>query len=250
MRNAELNSEIRNPNSEIEKMFLKTLKKKLVSWLGPWLAYRVIRILGRTMRFEVVNPEIQRSFLEKDIPYIGAFWHDRLLMMPFGYEGKKLGFLVSPHRDGQIVGRALKRFGLNPIFGSSSRGGASAIKEMVRAIQNGSDMAIVPDGPRGPRHRLQLGVIELARRTGNPILPLTFSASKKKIFKTWDRFLLPYPFSKGVFVWGEPIYVDRDGERDYLEEMRLLVERRLNELTEEADRYFNPSKKVPKVTSD
>ena len=121
---------------------------------------------------------------------------------------------------------------------------------MVRAIKNGSDMAIVPDGPRGPRHRLQLGVIELARRTGNPILPLTFSASKKKIFKTWDRFLLPYPFSKGVFVWGEPIYVDRDGERDYLEEMRLLVERRLNELTEEADRYFNPSKKVPKVTSD
>jgi hypothetical protein len=224
-------------------MFLRTLKKKLVVWLGPWLAYRVIRILGWTMRFEVVNPEIQRSFLETGTPYIGAFWHDRLLMMPLGYEGKKLSFLVSPHRDGQIIGRALKRFGLNPIFGSSSRGGSSAIKEMVKAIQNGSDMAIVPDGPRGPRHHLQFGVIELARRTGNPILPLTFSASKKKIFKTWDRFLLPYPFSKGVFIWGEPIYVDRNGDRDYLEEMRLLVERRLNELTEEADRYFNQNKR-------
>jgi lysophospholipid acyltransferase (LPLAT)-like uncharacterized protein len=224
-------------------MALKSFKKKLVSWLGPRLAYRVIRILGRTMRFEVVNPEIQGSFLEKDIPYIGAFWHDRLLMMPLGYQGKKLSFLVSPHRDGLIVGRALKRFGFNPIFGSSSRGGASAIKEMVKAIQNGSDMGIVPDGPRGPRHRLQLGVIELARRTGNPILPLAFNASKKKIFKTWDRFLLPYPFSKGVFIWGEPIYVDRNGDRDYLEEMRLLVERRLNELTEEADRYFNQNKR-------
>ncbi|MBM4278538.1 MAG: DUF374 domain-containing protein [Deltaproteobacteria bacterium] len=220
-------------------MFLRTLKKNLVSWLGPWLAYRVIRILGWTMRFEVVNPEIQRAFLEKDIPLIGAFWHDRLLMMPFVYEGNKLSFLVSPHRDGQIVGKGLRRFGFNPIFGSSSRDGSSAIKEMVKAIQNGSDIAIAPDGPRGPRHRLQFGVIELARRTGSPILPLSFSASKKKFFKTWDRFLLPYPLSRGVFIFGEPIYIDPSGDRDYLEKMRLLVERRLNELTEEADRYFN-----------
>jgi lysophospholipid acyltransferase (LPLAT)-like uncharacterized protein len=160
-------------------------------------------------------------------------------MMPLAYQGKKPSFLVSPHRDGLIVGRALKRFGFNPIFGSSSRGGASAIKEMVKAIQNGSDMGIVPDGPRGPRHRLQLGVIELARRTGNPILPLAFSASKKKIFKTWDRFLLPYPFSKGVFVWGEPIYVESDLDRNAFEEKRLFVEKRLNEITEEADHYFN-----------
>ncbi len=218
---------------------LKSIKKKLVNWFGPWLGYWVIRILGRTMRFEVVNPEVQKSFLERGIPYIGAFWHGRLLMMPFGYEGKKLSFLVSPHRDGLIIGKALKQFGFNPIFGSSTRGGSSALTAMVEAIQNGSDMAIVPDGPRGPRQKLQFGVIELARRTGNPILPLSFSASKKRIFKTWDRFLLPYPFSKGVFIWGDPIYVDRDGDRDYLEEMRRFVERRLNELTEEADRYFN-----------
>ena len=231
-------------------MALKSFKKKLVVSFGPWLAYRVIRILGWTMRFEVVNPQIQKSFVEKGIPYIAAFWHDRLLMMPLAYQGKKSSFLVSPHRDGLIVGRALKRFGLNPIFGSSSRGGSSALKEMIRAIRNGSDMGIVPDGPRGPRHRLQSGVIELAKRTGNPILPLAFGASKKKVFKTWDRFILPYPFSKGVFVWGEPIYVDRNADRKDLEEKRLFVEKRLNEITEEADRYFDPSKKVSKVTSD
>jgi hypothetical protein len=220
-------------------MALKSLKKQLVSWLGPWLAYWVIRVLGWTMRFEVVNPEIQKSFVEQGIPYIGAFWHDRLLMMPLEYRGKKLSFLVSPHRDGLIVGKALKKFGLHPIFGSSGRRSSSALKEMIRAIRNGSDMAIVPDGPRGPRHRLQAGVIELARLTGKPILPLTFSASKKKIFKTWDRFFLPYPFSKGIFIWGEPIYVDRNADRDALEEKRLFVERRLNEITEEADRHFN-----------
>lgn len=241
MRILEWGIKFRNPHSEFRnrKMRLKILKKKLVSWLGPWLAYRVIRILGWTMRFKVVNPEIQKSFVEKGIPYIGALWHGRLLMMPLGYEGKKLSFLVSPHRDGQIIGKALKHFGFNPIFGSSHRGGSSAFRQMVEAIRNGSDMCIVPDGPRGPRHRLQSGVIELARRTGSPILPISFSASKKIIFKTWDRFLVPYPFSKGVFIWGEPIYVDRDGDRNYLEEKRGLIERRLNELTEEADRYFN-----------
>lgn len=219
-------------------MALKRFKKKLVSWFGPWLAYWVIKLLGWTMRFEVVNPHVQKSFVEKGIPFIGAFWHDRLLMMPWGYEGKRLSFLVSPHRDGLIIGRSLKKFGLEPIYGSSHKGGSAALKEMMKALQKGSDVAIVPDGPRGPRHRLQFGVIELARRTGHPILPLSFSASRKKFFNTWDRFLLPYPFSKGVFVWGEPIYVDPNGDQAYLEEIRLLVERRLNELTEEADRYF------------
>ncbi len=220
-------------------MSLKRLKKKLVVWFGPWLAYHAIRWLGKTMTFEVVNSHIQQFFVESGNPGIGAFWHDRLLMMPLAYKGKKLSFLVSPHRDGQVVGKALKKFGLTPILGSSTRGGFSAIKAMIRAIQNGSDIAIVPDGPRGPRHHLQFGVIELARRTGAPIVPLAFGASKKKIFNTWDRFLLPYPFSKGVFIWGEPIYIDRHGNREYLEKMRDLVERRLNELTEKADRYFN-----------
>ncbi len=222
-------------------MLLKTLKKKLVSWLGPWLAFWIIKLLGRTMRLVEIHPEIPRSFWEKGIPVIGALWHGRLLMMPIIYKGKKLSFLVSPHRDGQVMGKALKRFGFHAILGSTTRKGFSGFKQMVRA--HGSDIGIVPDGPRGPRQQVQIGVIELARRTGNPILPLTFSASKKKIFKTWDRFLLPYPFSKGVFIWGEPIYVDRNGDRDYLEEMRLLVERRLNELTEEADRYFNQNKR-------
>ncbi|MCX8118807.1 MAG: lysophospholipid acyltransferase family protein [Desulfobacterota bacterium] len=222
----------------------KRIKKRLVEWLGPPLAYWAIRLLGWTMRFEVVNPHIQSTLVEKGIPFIAAFWHDRLLMMPLGYRGKRLSFLVSPHRDGQIIGRSLKKFGFQPIYGSSHKGGAKALWEMVRAIQSGSDVAIVPDGPRGPRHQLQVGVIELARRTGRPILPISFNASKKKVFKTWDRFLLPFPFSKGVFVWGEPIYVESKGDRDYLESMRRLVERRLNELTEEADRYFEKEPRI------
>jgi lysophospholipid acyltransferase (LPLAT)-like uncharacterized protein len=233
-------------------MAFKTLKKKMVFWLGPWLAYWAIKILGRTMRFEQIRPDIPTSFWEKGIPAIGAFWHGRLLMMPLIYKGKKLSFLVSPHRDGQMVGKALERFGFRSILGSTTRKGFSAFKKMVKAHQNGFDIALTPDGPRGPRYQVQIGVIELAKLTGRPVVPLTFSASKRKILKTWDHFLLPYPFSKGVFIWGEPIYVNPNGDRTHLEERRTLLEMRLNELTERADRYFDEIRAMPnaKVQSE
>ena len=220
-------------------MFPKTLRKKLVSWLGPWLAYWATQILGWTVHVEVINPDVPRSFWERGIPVIFVFWHGRLLMMPFANKVKKVSFLVSPHRDGQVVGRALKQFGLHPILGSTTRKGFSGFKNMIKALQNGSNVALVPDGPRGPRYKVQMGVIELSRLTGKPIVPITFGASKKIFLNTWDRFLLPYPFSKGVFIWGEPIQVDPNSDHAHLEAKRLLLERSLNELTERADHYFD-----------
>jgi lysophospholipid acyltransferase (LPLAT)-like uncharacterized protein len=155
--------------------------------------------------------------------------------------GRKISFLVSPHRDGQMIGKALERFGHRAILGSRTRRGFSAFHQMLKAQKEGYDVIVVPDGPRGPRHQVQIGIIQFAKLTGSPIVPLSFSASKRKIFKTWDRFLLPYPFSKGVFIWGEPVYVDVDSDLVHLEEKRLLLEQRLNQLTEMADGYFEIS---------
>jgi lysophospholipid acyltransferase (LPLAT)-like uncharacterized protein len=219
-------------------MFLNPLKKKLVAWLGPWLAYWAIKILAWTMRFEEIHSEILRDFLEKGSPVIGAFWHGRLLMMPIIYKGKNLSFLVSPHRDGQVVGKALERFGFHAILGSSHRKGFSGFKQMVKA--HGSDIAIVPDGPRGPRYQVQSGVIELAKLTGRAVVPLAFSASKRKILNTWDQFLVPYPFSKGVFILGAPVVVEQNGDRAHLEEKRILLENRLNEIRSTKLKWFKP----------
>jgi lysophospholipid acyltransferase (LPLAT)-like uncharacterized protein len=108
---------------------------------------------------------------------------------------------------------------------------------MVKALQNESDIAIVPDGPRGPRYEAQIGVIELSKLTGKPIVPITFSASKIML-NTWDRFLLP-SLLKGVFIWGAAMSIR--GDRDHLEERRVLLEKRLNELTDQADHYFDQS---------
>ena len=222
---------------------LKTLEKKIVASLGPSLAYWTIRVLGATMRFREVNSEIPRSFIEKETLAIGAFWHGRLLMMPclesvHKETGRKMSFLVSSHRDGQVIGKAVERFGHRAILGSSTRRGFSAFHQMLKAQKDGYDVIVVPDGPKGPRQRVQIGIIELSRLTGCPIVPLSFSASRRKIFNTWDRFLLPCPFSRGVFIWGEPVYIDPNGDRAHLEEQRLLLEQRLNQLTEMADRYF------------
>jgi len=128
----------------VVKTVIKALKKKLVAWLGPWFAYWVIRLLGLTMRLEEVHPEIPETFRGKGIPVIGAFWHGRLLLMPLIYKGKKLSFLVSPHRDGQVVGKALVRFGFHPILGSTHRNRFSSFKQLIKATKTGTTSPLLP----------------------------------------------------------------------------------------------------------
>ncbi len=204
----------------------------------PPLAYCVIKLLSWSMRIKVVNGHIQDEYRRRGQPAIGAFWHGRLLMMPAGYRGNKLIILISLHQDGELISRTARYFGFKSIRGSTTRGGLSAMREMLKASQGGYDIAITPDGPRGPRYHVQSGIIELARRTGMAIVPLTFSASRKKMFRSWDRFLLPYPFSRGVFIWGEPVLVPKQMNGREFELKRLLLERRLREITDRADRYF------------
>ncbi|HSR10730.1 MAG TPA: lysophospholipid acyltransferase family protein, partial [Thermodesulfobacteriota bacterium] len=162
----------------------------------------------------------------------------RLLMMPFLPKRGRVGMMVSRHRDGEFIARAVKLFGIDSLRGSTTQGGTAALRAMIRFYRDGANLAITPDGPQGPRHVVQPGVIELARQTGGPILPVTYSASRKKVFASWDRFILPYPFSRVVFIWGEPLLVPRETDRTSLEEIRLILEERLKRITEEADRMF------------
>ncbi|MBI4745021.1 MAG: lysophospholipid acyltransferase family protein [Deltaproteobacteria bacterium] len=209
------------------------LKDRLVLSIAPPIAGLLIRALAAAMKLEFLHEERVRPFWEKDERFILAFWHGRLLMMPFCYHGKGIKLLISQHKDGDLLARAMKRFGYDSIRGSTTRGGAAAMREMVKATKD-YDIGITPDGPRGPKYAVQEGVIALARLTGAPILPLTFGSSKKKVFASWDAFNLPYPFSRGVFMWGEPIYV---GKEDDMEEKRKELEFNLREMTEFVDDY-------------
>jgi lysophospholipid acyltransferase (LPLAT)-like uncharacterized protein len=205
--------------------------------LGPGVAFFLIKFLQWTMRIEELNGERIRAIWERGENVIGAFWHGRLLMTPLVYGGPGLKILISRHRDGELITRTVRHFGLETVRGSSTRGGIAGMKGLARALQEGYDVAIAPDGPRGPRFKVQPGIIQLARITGFPIFPFTFSAFPRKVFQSWDRFLIPYPFSRGVFVFGEPISVDRTATEKEIEEKTLLLEKRLQEITTKADRY-------------
>jgi len=212
----------------------KPLRKKdrFLLFIVPPLASLMIRFLGLTMKIETLFEERVRPFWEEDRRMILAFWHGRLLMIPLCYKGKVIRLLISQHKDGELVARAMKRFGYDSIRGSSTRGGTAAMKAMIRSIRE-SDIAITPDGPKGPKYVVQEGTVALARMSGVPVVPVTFASSRKKIFGSWDAFNLPFPFSRGLFVWGEPFHVAKDAD---LKEARQELERRMQELTEFADR--------------
>jgi len=158
--------------------------------------------------------------------------------MPFLPHKGRVGMMISRHRDGEFIARAVKLFGIDSVRGSTTRGGAAALRGMVRFFENGAHLAITPDGPQGPRHVVQRGVIELARLTAAPIIPVAYSASRKKVFNSWDHFILPLPFCKVIYVYGEAIFIPRNLSEKELEEKRLLVEDRLRQVTAEADGYF------------
>ena len=119
--------------------------------------------------------------------------------------------------------------------GSTTRGGTRALRQLIRHARQGADLVVTPDGPQGPRHIVQGEVVALARLTGFPIVPVSFMCSKKKVFSSWDNFMVPYPWGKGIYMWGQPIWIDAKAGPDELEFKRVELENALNQVTKEAD---------------
>jgi len=142
----------------------------------------VIRLLTATMRIEYVNYDDVWSRWKRGENVILAFWHGRLMMMPQMYRGKGISVLVSHHQDGELVARTMKGLGIDSVRGSSTRGWLGGVKGLLKSARSGKDLAITPDGPKGPRYRAQRGILQLAKVTGLPIIPMAFGASKKKLF--------------------------------------------------------------------
>lgn len=201
-----------------------------------WLGAQYIRLVLATGRWQVIGADIPERFWAADKPFILAFWHGRLLLMPYVWpKGKAMHMLISQHRDGQIIARTIAHFGIGAVAGSTSRGGSQALRGMLKLLKGGAYIGITPDGPRGPRMRVSLGIVNTAKLSGAPIIPISMSVKRRKVLGSWDRFILAPPFSEGVFVWGRPIEVPRDADAATLEALRLEVETRMNALTLAAD---------------
>lgn len=168
----------------VARKMLTWLKLTVLPPIGAWL----IRALGRTMRIQTEGAEQVDMLYRQGQRLIIAFWHGRQLMMPLAYRGTGAHILISQHQDGELIHRIVSRFGFRSVRGSTTRGGAAALRELIRLGRSGSDLVITPDGPRGPRQVAQLGVVQLAKATGLPIVPLTFSCSKKNSWRAGIAF--------------------------------------------------------------
>ena len=161
----------------------------------PPVGATLIRAVARSMRFETQGQEAVDALYQRGSAVILAFWHAQQLMIPMGYRGPGAHVLISQHGDGEIIARIIARFGHQAVRGSSTRGGASALRALIKLGRTGRDVAVTPDGPKGPRHVAKLGVIQLAKATGLPIVPLAFACSKKNSSRagidTWSRILSP-----------------------------------------------------------
>ena len=226
----------------LRRLAKRISKRKSARRTIAWLAANYIRLVYYTSRWHIEGIEHIEPLHAAKRVYVGAYWHSRMMVMPHIWLRRAPGrplpmrVLISGHRDGQLISRAIAHFKFETITGSTTRGGHGALLALIRSIEEGVHCSVTPDGPRGPRMRLQPGIITLAALSGAPLIPATFAASRCIILNTWDRFVLALPFTRGVVLIGEPFYVARDSDEFAREAARLEFERRMNALTAEADR--------------
>lgn len=206
--------------------------------LGAWLIWATIRLVALTLRYRWVNrAELFNG--EPPGPAIYCVWHNRLalcLVAYHGYARKRVhtagvAGLVSASRDGGFLAGILKCFGVQPVRGSSSRRGPQALLELTTWAERGYDLAITPDGPRGPRYVVQNGVMSVAQLTGLPILPFTYNLDWKIRVKSWDGFMIPLPFSRCEMNFDNPIHVPREATDAEREALRLRLETSLRAMS-------------------
>lgn len=198
-----------------------------------------MRFIHATSRKRYSNLEVLQAQFDKGAPCIIVAWHNRNILGPFAYlthrpKGRVFSPLASASRDGSLAAAAMDNLGVQCIRGSSSRGGAQALREMLRAVKKGHDLGITPDGPRGPKYKVQAGVIAAARLTGVPIIPMTYQASRKKELGSWDAMIVPYPFGILQYVYGHPMRVPRDASPEELEDLRLQLEQEMLRINQQA----------------
>jgi len=230
--------------------FIAKLASALIS---PW-----IRFVDFTTRWNFIGREHFEELETIDKGFILAFWHSRLLMVPSVRQETKrrVYMLISAHRDGEIIADAVSGFNINFIRGSTAnpkkkfknKSGATALMQLIAALSEGHIVGITPDGPRGPKHRVQPGIIKLSTMADVPILPIAYATSNGIALNTWDRFFLALPFSKGAFVAGPPIMPPTDGTITSIQITQKTLESALNDALKIAEVSVGHSPSEPKLS--
>jgi len=213
----------------------KRLKDRFIVWIIPRLIKLVYLFLVNSIRWQIIGKQFNPDDPQRNLY---TFWHARMLMIPrlsidiwHGY------MLISAHRDGGFIADSMHLLGIETVRGSTTRGGARAMLQMLRAVKDENrHLALTPDGPKGPREVVQKGTVQLAIKAGLPVVPVCYATKRHWRIHSWDLFYLPQPFTRGVFVMGDAVKVSAD---DDMEDALKRVQQGMDETQKRADTYFD-----------
>lgn len=226
-------------------MFKRLMRSAVMQAILGGLVALWMTFVKYTTRWDTLYPERVEPIIEGGKGVIALTFHSRFLLLTSAWKRRYQHphVLISRSRDGAVVAWTCRWLGLSTVRGSAKnaaktkiKGGGKAGREILDAIENGGCIVITPDGPRGPRQRVPIGPFRLARLSGAPVQPCTFSVANRHQFNSWDRFILPLPFGRGQIVWGTPVWISEDASDDDIEVVRACVEAEMNDLMADADR--------------
>jgi hypothetical protein len=203
------------------------------------VSYWLIRSICRTLRWEVDNWCVRTDFLACGQPVIFAFWHGRIFPAVYHFRNWGSVVMTSRHRDGEYIVRLIRRFGFGAARGSSTRGGRSALAEMIEALDRGRDVGFTIDGPRGPRYVAKSGAVWLAAKTGCPLIPVHISHQRKWVLSSWDAFEIPKPFSRVLVRLGAPIHVSAGATEEEMAGAQQVLQQSLDDLQHRGESHWS-----------
>ena len=209
----------------------RSLWDKIRASFFAMFVYYVARLIGVTLRFKVYGEEL----LPKEGGKIIAGWHGRTFLAALHFRNRNYWALISQSRDGDMQNKIFQKFGFRTVRGSTKRGGARAAVECARLLKKGETFVWTPDGPRGPTKKVQDGILWLAQNSGAKIIPAGAASKPRKLFSSWDKYMIPYPFAKSAIVIGEPIAIPKNATQEEYENFRTKLEKELNHLEQIAE---------------
>jgi lysophospholipid acyltransferase (LPLAT)-like uncharacterized protein len=218
-------------------MNLKKSKQGFLRFLGEYFLFTAISILCKSLKIVKQNYEAIEKLNSENKNYVLAFWHGTMILPWYLNRFQKIAALTSKSRDGDLLAKILKKWNYEVIRGSSSTGGEVALGIMVDYARNKYSIAITPDGPRGPRQEFKAGAVITAKKSGIPLILTGVGFKRKKILSNWDKFEIPYFFTKAKIIYSEPIYINKDFSYEEISEAIANCSKELNKLQTQAQEF-------------
>ncbi len=224
------------------------LKRLINLQIFPYIGLFIVKIISSTYRIRIINPEIERDILKRGHIPIYASWHQRFFSgITFFASRKPISIMISQSKDGELISRIVNVLGYYPVRGSSSKRGRQALGEIQKLVQEGYKVGHIVDGPRGPLGIVKPGLLLIARASGMPIVPVITSAEKKWVFNSWDRFMVPKPFSRVIIRFSDEIRIPKTLQHSDFEEKRLFIENTLKDLYVETDSIWTNQEEIDRL---